>query len=123
MQTQARRDYENARYAANPLAKLRRARKYRAENLEVVRARDRARWTRQRLRRYGLTLAEYAALLDQQAGCCKLCRKKRSLNVDHDHATGKIRGLLCTACNTSIGKLGDTVAGLRRAIAYLEGEL
>jgi len=42
------------------------------------------------------------------------------LVVDHDHETGKFRGWLCFNCNTSIGKLGDSVQGLLRAVAYLE---
>lgn len=42
-----------------------------------------------------------------------------SLHLDHDHTTGKFRGWLCSRCNTAIGKLGDNVAGVRRALAYL----
>ena len=42
-----------------------------------------------------------------------------ALCLDHCHATGKFRGWLCTSCNTSIGKLGDSLAGLERADAYL----
>ncbi len=41
-------------------------------------------------------------------------------NIDHCHDTGKIRGILCWECNSGIGKLGDTVAGLQNAINYLE---
>lgn len=40
--------------------------------------------------------------------------------VDHDHETGKVRGVLCRGCNGALGKFGDTVAGVRRALAYLE---
>jgi hypothetical protein len=42
------------------------------------------------------------------------------LCLDHNHETGKFRGWLCDNCNTGIGKLGDTVEGLERAIAYLK---
>jgi hypothetical protein len=45
-------------------------------------------------------------------------REKR-LAVDHDHATSKIRGLLCSVCNIGIGKLGDSIAGLQRSLDYL----
>lgn len=54
---------------------------------------------------------------------CELCSaapRTRALHLDHDHVTGKFRGWLCAKCNTGIGKLGDNVEGLRRAIAYLE---
>lgn len=58
-----------------------------------------------------------------QPECCELCGKPepstRGLCLDHDHETGAFRGWLCH-CNTSIGGLGDNVAGLRRALDYLE---
>jgi hypothetical protein len=46
--------------------------------------------------------------------------RTKELSVDHCHETGKARGILCFNCNTSIGKLGDNVYALRRALAYLE---
>ncbi|MCI4340485.1 MAG: endonuclease VII domain-containing protein [Thermoplasmata archaeon] len=48
-----------------------------------------------------------------------MCRREKKLVVDHDHKTEKVRGLLCAGCNGSLGKLGDDVEGLERAIAYL----
>lgn len=42
--------------------------------------------------------------------------------VDHCHDTGRVRGMLCHGCNTALGKLGDNVAGLRRALEYLTKE-
>lgn len=76
------------------------------------------------LRRYGLRAAEYYQLLEHQSGACACCGAKknsdgRALYVDHDHATGEIRGLLCYACNTGIGALKDSVAGVQQALAYL----
>lgn len=51
---------------------------------------------------------------------CMLCgREDRRLVIDHNHQTGKIRGVLCDRCNVAIGSLGDNVAGLNRAIEYL----
>jgi Recombination endonuclease VII len=47
-------------------------------------------------------------------------QEKGRLHLDHDHATGAFRGWLCMCCNTAIGKLGDTVEGLNRAVAYIE---
>lgn len=51
--------------------------------------------------------------------CCGGDNNGRTLHLDHDHVTGKFRGWLCTCCNTGIGKLGDSIAGVRRALAYL----
>lgn len=52
---------------------------------------------------------------------CECCgrKPKRALHLDHDHETGKFRGWLCNTCNTGIGGLGDTIAGLLRAMRYL----
>jgi hypothetical protein len=74
-------------------------------------------------RKYGLTVADYEALLVAQSGRCAICRKKPEkvrLAVDHDHVTGKVRGLLCTCCNTALGKFNDDVNLFQTAIDYLE---
>jgi len=75
-------------------------------------------------RRYGLTPETWTALLISQAGRCAICDnpmcRKNEPHVDHDHDTKKVRGMLCSVCNTAIGQLGDSVDGLRRALAYLE---
>lgn len=75
---------------------------------------------------YGITTAMYDAILEYQGGGCALCgarAKSRRLPVDHDHETDEVRGILCAGCNTGLGKLGDTEAGLLRALAYVRGEL
>jgi hypothetical protein len=72
---------------------------------------------------YGLTVDDFNILWDSQQGLCKLCGRKKPLVIDHDHKTGKVRGLLCTRCNISIGGLGDTVESLTRAVEYLKGNL
>jgi hypothetical protein len=60
-------------------------------------------------------------MLEQQAGLCACCGERpERLVVDHDHITNRVRGLLCYSCNTGIGKLGDSVNGLKRALQYLE---
>lgn len=55
---------------------------------------------------------------------CELCNKhvtiQGKMHLDHSHTTGKFRGWLCNTCNLSLGHLGDNVAGLERAIAYLK---
>jgi hypothetical protein len=57
---------------------------------------------------------------------CECCGRppgaKRPLALDHDHETGKFRGWLCHRCNTALGLLGDTIAAVKRALAYLERE-
>ena len=58
---------------------------------------------------YGITLDEYEVLLARQGGVCGVCGKapvKNWLSVDHDHETGKVRGLLCMNCNISVEKIG-----------------
>ncbi len=68
--------------------------------------------------KFGITVDEYEARLVEQKGVCAVCTGRR-LAVDHCHATGKVRGLLCWHCNSGIGKLGDNAEGLLRALAYL----
>lgn len=69
--------------------------------------------------RYGLAAEDYERMCEDQNFRCAICGEERPLHVDHDHVTEEIRGLLCSTCNTGIGKLGDTVEGLQRAIGYL----
>ena len=74
---------------------------------------------------YQITLERYNAVLAEQGGVCAICRKfevtKRTnrLVVDHDHATGKIRGLLCHRCNCGLGYLKDDPVLIERAGEYL----
>jgi hypothetical protein len=73
-----------------------------------------------RLAKYGLTIAEYDALLADQHGTCAICAgTPRYFVIDHDHETNRVRGLLCNRCNLAIGALGDTHESLVRAVAYL----
>lgn len=75
---------------------------------------------------YKITEAEYDRLFTEQAGRCRICQRHRDelgkeLCVDHCHETGKIRGLLCHACNAGIGYLRHNPENLGRAISYLQG--
>ncbi len=76
---------------------------------------------------YGITLDQYNALLSQQDNRCAICMStstKRktcpNLLVDHCHATGKVRGLLCSTCNSAIGMLEESEQSLTNAISYLK---
>lgn len=78
---------------------------------------------------YGITVDDYETMLEQQNGGCAVCggtianRGKNSmsrLHVDHDHDTGRVRGLLCHPCNTGIAKFRDDPALLRSAADYIE---
>jgi hypothetical protein len=64
-------------------------------------------------------LEEYSALSEKQGGVCAVCQEVKTLVVDHDHDTGKVRGLLCHGCNVGIGLLGDKSASVGRAARYL----
>ena len=81
--------------------------------------------------RYGLTLDELEDMIRRQQGLCAICccpptpseiayrPMSQGLNVDHDHATGRVRMLLCMRCNTMLGGAQDDVDILKRAIEYL----
>lgn len=76
-------------------------------------------------KKYGLTLEEYKALRES-AQSCEICeipfkseRKGNTPHIDHDHVSGRIRGLLCSNCNTALGLFGDDVQRLQVAIDYL----
>jgi hypothetical protein len=71
-------------------------------------------------RRYGIGAAEVDALIAAQDGKCAICGVGVPEHVDHDHVTGRIRGMLCFSCNGGLGQFGDSVERLRLAIAYLE---
>lgn len=89
-------------------------------------ARKRRVWTRSaRLRQYGMTEADYNALLSGQGGGCAICGTTEAgagggqLPVDHDHETGEVRGLLCHNCNSGLGRFGDDPDRLIAAASYL----
>lgn len=75
-------------------------------------------------RRYGLLPGQFDQLMADQDGKCAICRqtcpRQMELSVDHDHATGKVRGLLCQNCNAALGMFKDDPALLSRAIDYLK---
>jgi hypothetical protein len=80
-------------------------------------------------REYGMSLVDYRDMLAGQGGCCDVCFSdspgsgRRQFCVDHDHATGRVRGLLCHACNAALGLMRDSPALLEHAAAYLRRKL
>ena len=89
-------------------------------NPERYREQHRGIQHRKRLRRFGITQAEYDALLSAQAGLCAVCGQlppvhhcrrfagADSLSIDHSHKTGKVRGLLCRKCNLALGNISES---------------
>jgi len=74
-------------------------------------------------RKFNITLDDYDKMFKEQDGVCGICglpQIMRRLAVDHDHKTGKIRGLLCSGCNTSIGRLQDNPERLVKMMQYLQ---
>lgn len=77
--------------------------------------------------KYGLTADQYDELVRSQGNACAVCGKRRPgessargwFHVDHDHQTGKVRGLLCCHCNWGLGNFGDSEDTLQKAIEYL----
>ena len=86
---------------------------------------------RQLKHKYGITLPEYEALLERQGGACAICKEERNRTsgidnkdkwnfaVDHDHTTGKVRGILCNQCNRGLGMFKDSKVLLENALDYL----
>ena len=74
----------------------------------------------------GVTQQDYIELHKRQGGHCGICRKPlrsrryKAFAVDHDHVTGRIRGLLCTGCNTGLGLFRDCAETLHRAIEWIK---
>ena len=112
----------NAKYATDPEWQERAraaARKWAAENPEKRKT--------QRVKQYGIDGAEYDRMLSEQFGVCAICKSSNTgdkrggrFHVDHCHSSGKVRGLLCLACNHGLGKFKDSIESLKRAIGYIE---
>lgn len=76
-------------------------------------------------REYKILPEQYDKMLREQSGLCAICGTdnpgagRTLMNVDHDHSTGDVRGLLCMGCNVALGHMSDDVDRLRSAIKYL----
>lgn len=71
--------------------------------------------------RYGITEDDFERMLAQQGGVCAICRAVPGTFVDHCHATGQVRGILCFNCNNGLGHFQDSLVGLELAALYLDG--
>lgn len=106
-------------YAANRIARAAWSVDYRKRNRDAVRA-------RKRRAAYGLAESDFRSMWDAQGGRCPICGDvliddgRRRTHVDHDHQTGRVRGLLCVDCNVGLGRFKDSPEALMRAAAYLE---
>lgn len=121
------RAYQKRWRVKNPDQYIAAIKEWREKNPDRVRTHKRT----AHLKQYNLTQPEYEAMLKKQGGVCAICKQppatkrtgagwRNRLAIDHDHTTGKIRGLLCDLCNQGLGCLGDSLDGLQRAITYLE---
>jgi len=118
-------------YAENRERAKARMREYHARNKDRLNAARRARNTPEsqreaHLKKYGLTLADFADMLTAQRNRCAICRTpeptKKGWHVDHDHATGRVRGILCHYCNQLLANAKDSPERLLAAVAYLSHE-
>ena len=82
--------------------------------------------TYSRYRRYGITKEQYDEMNAKQGGLCAICgtdtpgRNHPTMYIDHDHNTGKVRGLLCCDCNLFLGQAKENIETLKAGIRYLE---
>lgn len=76
-----------------------------------------------KLKQFGITEDDYEHMFEKQMGLCAICHKPDNIRlaVDHDHDTGKVRGLLCKRCNMGIGLLNDDPDIVTSAALYLKG--
>lgn len=145
-----KRRYDRERHLENPERKRKQAREWARANPEKNKERSlawceanserykegRHRWSmtnakknreRNLLKNYGLTSAQFSEMSESQGGVCAICglppegdRHSAVLHVDHDHATGMVRKLLCWHCNAMLGIAKDSPEILRIAANYLE---
>lgn len=97
-------------------------RKRRAERPELFKLKRKRAFLKEK---FDMTIEQWQQMFESQNGRCGICRRaqteyKRSFAVDHDHASGKIRALLCDKCNTGLGQFRDSIKILEAATEYLK---
>lgn len=120
--------HNNCRFGVNSFCKKcssEKAKKWRLNNKEHIVKQKRIYNLK---RRYGIDVDFYEFLLNKQGNKCAICSNKlwtndgHRLAVDHCHATGKVRGLLCKVCNNAIGLFRENIEYFKKSIEYLNGE-
>lgn len=116
--------YRRHRYNSVPEVRTR----VKAQRKEYLNRRPEARLATT-LKQYGLTVDGYKSRLADQGNCCAICKSESTgsartqrLCVDHDHQTGKVRGLLCASCNRALGLFKDSATVLETATRYIRNE-
>lgn len=112
MPSEQRKIYLRKWYADNRERLSEKRKKWRQDNPEKITAQNRR-------HAYGLEPEDYDRMMTEQEGICAICRTRRPTDVDHDHDTGEVRGLLCKHCNRGLGGFQDDPDVLQRAINYL----
>ncbi len=112
---------------------IKRAAEYRARNRKAICAKSLARYRANKssiadsvaARRVGISAIEYRRLVADSGGICAICDRRpsagrsRRLHLDHCHATGVVRGMLCHLCNVGLGHFGENIEVMERAVEYL----
>ncbi len=136
-QTEQRKEYKRKWYLSNRERYLEKFLQYRKDHAEETRDRakkwakdnpERAKYSHRKWKlknRYGISEDDYYSLLNKQGGMCAICGEflasdKEFFCIDHDHKTGKVRGLLCSKCNRGIGHFDDESWILLSAFNYIE---
>jgi hypothetical protein len=126
---------KHQQYLENPATEIARVKAWQQANADRVNAYQRSRRERPDVkaanraghlkRKFGLTSAEYQSRLVAQGGVCAICERPpaegRSLDIDHDHRTGEVPGLVCNSCNQGLGLFSEDTFRLMSAAAYLSG--
>lgn len=112
---------DKARYARDPEGEKERVRRYREANPDKV-----AQWeAKSKLAKYGITPEQKQEMHDAQGGLCSICHDplktgKTGAQVDHDHASGRVRGLVCHPCNRMLGSFKEERQRFEAAVRYLQ---